>query len=55
MINLNHKFKVVNKYGSILVTYDDREKARQFIKNRVKENNSELWIKDIKDYSHERS
>lgn len=45
MINQDHKYKVINTQGKIIVTYDEYIKAQQFVKNISKERGLKLQIK----------
>jgi len=58
MIDLNHKYKVVNSCGKTFVTHDDFQKARQFARNLSKERGIKLQVKNNlqnKDDNHVRA
>lgn len=48
MVNKDHTYKVVNRYGVIYVTYDDFQKAWTFRENAAKNCGITLFIKEIK-------
>lgn len=49
MINKNHKYKVTNRVGVTLITYDEYTEACEFRANMAKEKGLKLQIKHNKD------